>query len=171
MKWFGKKEVKAQQFEEVLMRLIAAREGLPGEMVTPNTCLASPTIHAIDTAINRRLSVTTVHVYQKYVDNGKPAKKKIPDHPISQLLAKPNSWQSTSDFMADASSTWLRWGNFYSYKSQGSSGKISELIPLDPGLVEPKIENGKLIYKIQETTGKKPYPSSNHDGDTGREVW
>ena len=159
MKWFGKKEVKAQQFEEVLMRLIAAREGLPGEMVTPNTCLASPTIHAIDTAINRRLSVTTVHVYQKYVDNGKPAKKKIPEHPISKLLAKPNSWQSTSDFMADASSTWLRWGNFYSFKSQGGSCRINELLPLDPGKVEPKLEKTGLTYRLAETGGAKTYPA------------
>jgi phage portal protein BeeE len=116
MKWFWQKEQKLQQFEEVLMRLIAAKEGIVGEMVTPNSCLASPTIHAIDTAINRRLSVTMVHVYQRFMDNGRPAKKKLPDHPVSKLLAKPNSWQSTSDFMADASSTWLRWGRFYSFK-------------------------------------------------------
>ena len=159
MKWFGKKEQKAAQFEEVLMRLIAAKEGIVGEMVTPNTCLQSPTIHAIDTAINRRLSVTMVHVYEKYTENGKPAKRKLPDHPISKLLARPNSWQSTSDFMADASSTWLRFGNFYSYKSE-SAGTVKELIPLDPGQVEPKLEKNGLTYKLQETGGAKTYPAS-----------
>ena len=159
MKWFWQKEQKLQQFEEVLMRLIAAQEGIVGEMVTPKSCLASPTIHAIDTAINRRLSVTMVHVYQKFIENGRPAKKKIPDHPISKLLAQPNSWQTTSEFMSDASSTWLRWGNFYSFKSEGG-GKIKELIPLDPGQVEPKLENSKLTYKLQETGGAKTYPSS-----------
>jgi HK97 family phage portal protein len=61
--------------------------------------------------------------------------------------------------MADASSTWLRWGNFYAFKSE-AGGKIHELIPLDPGQVEPKLEKTGLIYKLQEEGGAKPYPAS-----------
>lgn len=159
MSWFGKKEQKSSQFEDVLMRLIAAREGVVGEMVTPKSCLASPTIHAIDTAIHRRLSVTTVHVYEKYLENGKPAKRKIPDHPISKLLARPNTWQTTSEFMADAASTWLRWGNFYAFKSE-ANGNIKELLPLSPDLVEPKLEDFKLTYKLQEEGGTKTHPAN-----------
>jgi HK97 family phage portal protein len=169
MRWFGKKEVKVAQFEEVLMRLIAAREGIPGEMVTPKTCLAAPTVQAIDTAINRRLSVTPVHVYEKYMDNGKPAKRKLPDHPISKLLARPNSWQSTSDFMADASSTWVRWGNFYAWKVE-AAGKIQELLPLDPGQVEPKLEKSGLFYKLEEVSPTEPYPASKLLHARGRAV-
>ena len=43
------------QAEDVLMRLIAAREGSLDGIVTPENCMASPTVHAIVTAISRRM--------------------------------------------------------------------------------------------------------------------
>jgi len=163
MSIFGRfrRESKHAQFEQVLMRLIAAQEGLPGDMVTPKSCMASPTVHAIVTAISRRLSVTPVHVYEKSMENGKEIKKKLPNHPVSTLLARPNEWQTRSDFWMDAASTWVRWGRFYAYKSQGGTGRIAALIPLNPGDVEPKLEdNRRFTYEVQEKTGKVPYSAS-----------
>ena len=109
---------------------------------------------SLDTAISRRLAVTPIHVYQSGEENGRETKVKLPDHPIAQLLKKPNSWQSRTDFWMDAASTWVRYGNFYAYKSQGGSGRIAELIPLDPDTVEPKLEdNRSFYYRIQQPGG------------------
>jgi len=69
MKWFSKKrepeEAKRNQFETVLMRLIQAQDGSLNNLVSPETCMKSPTVHAIVTAISRRIAVTPIHVYQK----------------------------------------------------------------------------------------------------------
>jgi HK97 family phage portal protein len=154
VKFFSRKkkpEVKTAQFEQVLQRIIAARNGLVGGLVTPDSALASPTVHAIDTAISRRLSVTPIHVYQKGMKDGHEIKTKMPNHPVSQLLRKPNEWQTASDFWMDAASVWTRHGNFYAYKSQTGSGKTVALIPLPPTDVEPKLEdNTRFFYRVSE---------------------
>jgi HK97 family phage portal protein len=156
-----RREKKHAQFEQVLMRLIAAQEGIVGEMVTPKSCMASPTVHAIVTAISRRLSVTPVHVFEKSMEDGREVKQKLPNHPVAQLLARPNEWQTRSDFWADAASTWVRWGRFYAFKAQGGSGRIAALIPLNPGEVTPKLEdNRRFYYEVEETSGKTPYEAS-----------
>ena len=153
-----KPEVKTQQFEQVLMQIIAARAGIVGSLVTPDTALAAPTVQAIDTAISRRLSVTPVHVYQCGQKDGHETKKKLPDHPVAQLLRKPNEWQTASDFWMDAASVWTRHGNFYAYKSQTGSGRTVALIPLPPGDVEPKLEDNKnFYYKVDEGGQKVEY--------------
>ena len=106
MNWFRKKppEVK-NQFEDVLMRIVAAQEGNLDSAVTPETCMQSPTVHAIVTAISRRIAVTPVHVYRKSVDEaGREVKERQPNHPVARLLQAPNSWQTNYDFWGDAAS-------------------------------------------------------------------
>lgn len=160
MRWFNRKqtEQKASQFEQVLMRLIAAQEGIVGEMITPKSCLASPTIHALDTALNRRFSATPIHVYRKTTENGRDKKEKLSTHPVARLLAQPNAWQTGVDFMADAVSTWLRYGRFYAWKSQGSTGPVQQLVPLDPDKCRPKLEELRRFYfEVDEESGRRPF--------------
>ena len=149
--WGRKPEIKTAQVEQVLMRIIAAREGIVGNMVSPDTALASPTVHAIDTAISRRLSVTPVHVYRKSTKDGLDIKEKMPNHPVAILLRKPNEWQTATDFWMDAASVWTRWGNFYAYKSQSGTGKTLALIPLLSSSVTPKLtDNTNFLYLVDE---------------------
>lgn len=151
-----RREEKANQFESVLMRLIAAEDGVVNEMVTPDTCMQSPTVHAIVTSVSRRLSVTPIHVYQKKTENGKESKQKLPDHPVSRLLRKPNVWQSPVEFWQDAASCMVRWGCFYAFKS--GSGKAAELIPLNPKMVMPKFqENYRPYYVVTENGQQTDY--------------
>ena len=102
-------------------------------MVTPDTCMQSPTVHAIVTAISRRIAVSPVHVYKKTRGkNGRDAKERQPDHPVAKLLAYPNKWQSRSDYWMDAASCLVRHGKYFAYKSRGSTGPIRELLPINP---------------------------------------
>ena len=58
MKIFGweiNREQKLGQFETVLQRLVAAQSGGYGSLVNPENCMQSPTVHAIVTAISRRI--------------------------------------------------------------------------------------------------------------------
>jgi HK97 family phage portal protein len=149
------RERKDAQFESVLRRLIAARDGLLGAEVTPESCMRSPTVHAIVTAVARRISVTPVHVYRKTTRNGREIKERIPDHPVAKLLAFPNKYQTRQAFWADAASSFLRYGNFYAYKSRGTTGPIRELIPLHSSAVTPKQdgETYAVSYEVAERGG------------------
>ncbi len=126
------------QFEDVLMRIVAAQEGNFGSSVTPENCMQSPTVHAIVTAISRRLSVTPIHVFERTVGPDGERKNKLPNHPVAKLLRQPNSWQTRLDFWQDATSVFVRHGRFYAFKSRGSTGPIRELLPLHPSIVVPK---------------------------------
>jgi len=152
MRWFWQREEKAQ-FEDVLMRLIAAQEGMLGADVTPDNCMQSPTVHAIVTSISRRLSVTPIHVFERTMTTAGEQKKKLPNHPVAKLLQKPNSWQTRLDFWQDATSVFVRHGRFYAFKSRGSTGPIRELIPLDPKCVTPKQDPKTYAVHFKVTQG------------------
>ncbi len=154
MKWPWQK--KDTQFADVLMRIVAQQEGNWGAMVTPETCMKSPTVHAIVTAISRRLSITPIHVYRRSQSNAGEIKERLPTHPVARLLQKPNLWQTKTDFWLDACSTFLRHGRFYAYKSRGSTGPIMELIPLHPSRVAPKQDPDtyKVQFEVSEGSGE-----------------
>jgi len=158
MKWPWNRTVQPEKkgFEDVLNRLILSQEGALSSLVTPETCMQSPTMNAIVTAISRRLAITPVHVFQKKVVDGKAEKELLPSHDAAKLLKTPNSWQSSYDFWQDASSTIVRHGKFYSYKSS-SGGKIRELLPLDPSIVTPKQDpkTWKVTFRVSVTGGEK----------------
>lgn len=155
---FFRREEKLNQFEQVLGRIIAARDGFfPGE-VTPDTCMQSPTVHAIVTVLSRRMASTAIHVYRKGMKDGKETKTKLPDHPVARLLKRPNAWQTAPDFWGDATSTFIRWGRFYAWKARSSLGNVFELVPLHPGSVHPKLEdNQRFSFDVNEKSGRTEY--------------
>lgn len=165
MKLFGleigrqKTESKAQ-FEDVLSRLISATYGA-GEAVTPENCMKSPTVHAIVTAISRRIAVSAIHVYEKTTINGRDAKKPLPNHPVAKLLARPNDWQSRVNYWQDSASALVRYGNYFAYKSRGSTGPIRSLVPLLNHNVDVKQnENYNLEYRVTQPGGQQVMPNS-----------
>jgi HK97 family phage portal protein len=123
---------ESKNFEGVLQQLIAAHRGLVNS-VTPDNCMQSPTVHAIVTAISRRIAVSPVHVYRKTLRNGREAKERLANHPVAKLLAYPNKWQSRSDYWHDAASAFVRYGKYFAWKSRGQTGPIRELLPIKPG--------------------------------------
>ena len=130
-------EQKAQ-FDDTLRRLVTSQEGRLNALVSPETCMESPTVHALVTAVSRRMAATPVHVYKKTVTAGKASKEIQTEHSVERLLNTPNDWQSNYDFWQDATSVLLRYGNFYAFKSQGTQGPIRSLLPLNSGEVTPK---------------------------------
>ncbi len=168
MKLFGweitRPEAKGAQFEDVLQRIVAAQGGALGGMVTPETCMQSPTVHAIVTAVSRRMAVSPVHVYKRTTTRGRESKERLGNHPVAKLLAYPNSWQTRTSYWLDAASTFLRYGNFYAYKSQGSTGPIRELIPLPVSAVEVKqADDYSVKYRVNQVAGTVEYaPKKMH---------
>jgi HK97 family phage portal protein len=146
---FRRAEQKDASYETVL-RLLAAQSGTLGH-VTPDNCMRSPTVHAIVTAVSRRFAVTPCHVYETTTKKGREVKEKLPNHPIAQLLRKPNQWQSRHDYWQDAASAFIRHGKFVASIGRGSTGPIRFLWPLSPsGLyVEQDYNTLSVIFRYQ----------------------
>lgn len=137
-------------FDVVLRRLVAAYEGASGVSVTPESCMASPTVAAIVTAISRRIAVLPVRVYKTITSKGRTRKEEVPSHPVQKLLENPNPWQDRTAFWLDAASWLVRYGNFYAYKSRGSTGPIRQLVSLPAGHVNV-IQDMNLDVTYQAT--------------------
>lgn len=150
--FFRRQERKDASFETVL-RLLAAQMGIAGT-VTPDTCMRSPTVHAIVTAISRRIASTPVHVYETSQRKGREVKQPLPDHPIAQLLRRPNEWQSRYDYWQDAASSFVRHGRYIAKIGRGTTGPIRRLYPVNPSGVEVKRDDQTLavsfVYNGQE---------------------
>lgn len=156
MNWFKKKEVKSEQFETVLKRLVAAQTGTLSS-ITPDNCMRSPTVHAIVTAVSRRIAVSPLHVYRKGISKGRETKEKLPDHPIAKLLKKPNDYQSRYDYWQDAASAFIRHGAYMAWIGRGTTGPIRTLHPLIPSEVTVKQDDN---FNVTFTRGGTEYPSS-----------
>lgn len=148
MKWPWQKIEEKAQFESTLQRLVAAIKGEAGK-VSPDTCMNSPTVHAVVTAIARRISVTPVHVYQTGQKNGRDTKEKLPNHPVARLLRKPNPWQSSVDYWQDLVSTLVRHGKYIAIKGQGVTGPIRTLYPVSPSSVAIKQDQDTLAVTFK----------------------
>jgi HK97 family phage portal protein len=138
--------------DQVISRLATAHETYSGAHVTPENCMQSPTVHAIVTAISRRIATLPVKVMQKTKaqgSEGRTRKEELPSHPVARLLQSPNGWQDRVSFWLDATSTLVRYGNFYAFKSRGLTGPIRSLIPLHAGgvAVEQDFETLDVSYR------------------------
>ncbi len=153
-------EQKQNQFDSVLQRLAAAQGAFSGltNSVTPENGEQAPTVKAIVTAITRRFAVTPVHVYQKTKKDGRDAKERLPNHPVTKLLARPNGWQSRVDYWQDAASWMARYGRFYAYKSRGSTGPIRELLPICPAEIVPTRD--RETWAVTFMRGNEEYSTS-----------
>lgn len=139
-----------------MLRLLSAQMGPLGQ-VTPENCMRSPTVHAIVTAISRRVASTPVHVYQTSTSNGREVKEKLPNHPIAQLLRQPNEWQSSYDYWQDAASSYLRHGRFIAQIGRGVTGPIRRLYPINPSGVEIKQNPDTLALTFKRATQEWPF--------------
>jgi HK97 family phage portal protein len=147
---FGKTEKKDLNFDAVL-RLLATQMGMFGS-ITPDNCMRSPTVHAIITAVTRRMASTPIHVYQSSVKNGREVKEKLPNHPVAQLLRQPNEWQSKFDYWQDAVSTFIRHGRYIAKIGRGATGPIRRLYPVNPSSVEIKQDPTSLAVTFRRST-------------------
>jgi HK97 family phage portal protein len=147
---------KQQTFEEVLRRLTTAYEkDSAGVLVTPDTAMESPTVHAIVSTISNRIAALPVHVLQKVESDGRVRKEEVPNHPVNRLLQYPNRWQTDFDFWQDAASCLIRWGNFYAVKLRGVTGPIRALEPIHPSRVDVQqdVATGNVTYRVTEEGG------------------
>lgn len=143
--------------DTLIRRLEALYETASGVAVTPESCMQSPTVQAIVTAVSRRVASMPVHVYSKKTGtNGRTYKEALPNHPVARLLARPNEWQTPTSYWLDATSWLMRYGNFVAYKSRGQTGPIRALLPLVPSAVDMVQDDTSLevTYRVRKANGR-----------------
>ena len=154
MKWFWQTKATLT-LNQLIERIEALSKTVSGVSVTPANCMRSPTVQAIVQAVARRISISPPRVLRRVMIDGQTTREALPKHPAAVLLRKPNEWQTTSQFWLDATSTLIRYGNFYAVKVRGSTGPTRALIPLDAGNTTVKVNDANAIeYRGQMHGGQ-----------------
>jgi HK97 family phage portal protein len=137
-------------------RIEGSYNTVSGASVSPATCMRSPTIQAIVSAISKRISTLPIRVMQEVkTSEGRVRQEPQPNHPVMKLLSAPNDWQDQNQFWLDAVSTLVRYGNFVAFKSRGSTGPIRQLLPVLPsGVTVQQDENWDVEYRITAPNGQ-----------------
>jgi HK97 family phage portal protein len=150
---FARKD--ALSIDTIIRRLEAVHETFSGVAVTPENCMQSPTVNAIVTAISRRIATLPVKVLKKTTSNNRTRKEDVPNHPVQKLLANPNDWQDRVTFWLDATSALVRHGNYYAFKSRGSTGPIRQIIPFHPSSVtiDQDLDTLAITYRASFANG------------------
>jgi HK97 family phage portal protein len=162
---WGRGEAKAAglTIEQLVARIDATNATAAGVNITPENCMQSPTVCAIVTAITRRISSLPVEVVEVTTSNGRTRTEVLPNHPVAKLLQAPNDWQDPVAFIADAVSALVRHGNWFAWKSRGSTGPIRRLYPLDPRSVQITQElDWSVLYRTTLKDGR--YEELSPDG-------
>lgn len=147
--WAKKANGDVLSVDQLVKRLEAIYETASGVNVTPENCERAPTVKAIVRAVTARMAVSPVHVLLKTSSKGRAVKEHQPNHPVEKLLNRPNDWQTRTTYWTDATSSLLRYGNFYAHKARGQTGPIRRLTPLHASAVEPKQDDDLAVsYQV-----------------------
>lgn len=149
--------------DQFMARIEAIYSTVSGITVTPETALQAPTVHAIDNAVTNAISSLSIGVFRKQTDEkGRTSKEYLPSHPVAKLLAKPNPWESSAGYWADAASWQLRYGNHYAQKARGITGPIRLLRPISPANVQIRQDPStlNLTYEVTFADGRQATLSS-----------
>ncbi len=167
MKLFGwelSRKSSDVSLDTLIRRLQAVHDTVSGIQVTPDTAMQSPTVHALVTAISRRIATLPVHVLRSTTVGGRTRKERVPSHPVEKLLNRPNDWQDRVSYWLDATSWLVRYGRYYAYKARGVTGPIRRLEPLPPSSVRIEQDDNIAVRILVATNGgQKEYtPSQIH---------
>ena len=157
LSWGTKAAADAMSIDQLITRLELIYATTSGISITPENCIESPTVKAIDTAITRRFAVMPPHVFVKSTGDNRTKKEYLPNHPVAKLRSAPNNWQTHVNFWMDASSWLTRYGNTYFYKARGSTGPIRRLLPLHPATTGPKQNDDDVTdvtYESRQKNGR-----------------
>lgn len=138
--------------DDILSRLDGATSLASGELVTPKTAMAAPTVFSVVNLVRRTLGQLPIDVVKMAGKNRQPQ----PDHPVAKLLSRPNTWQTAYQFKAMIGVNLLLWGNYYAHKQTDGMGSTRYMVPITPGAVAAKMaDDYSILYTVTTNSGSR----------------
>lgn len=127
-------------------------ENPTGATVTPDTAIGSTAVLACVRVLSETIAGLPFITYRR-TGTGRQRDSSLA---VFQLLQnKPNRYQTAFEFREMLMAHCLLRGNGYALKVYGQTGDISELIPLNPTRVTPKLlDTGDVIYEFRDKAGQ-----------------
>lgn len=126
-----------------------------GASVTIETSWRVIAVHAAIRVLAESIAQLPLVVYRRSGLN----RERATDHPLYWLLHnQPNEFQTSFEWRELMVVHLCTRGNHYSFINRVNGGKIAELLPLSPDVVEPKWKDknhAEIIYEVDLGNGKK----------------
>ncbi len=123
-----------------------------GVSVNADTALAVSAVYACVKVLAETIASLPLMLYERKGDGKEPAS----DHPLYPLLHDaPNDLQTSFEWREDLVAHIALRGNTYNQKIESGSGKLLELIPLNPLNMNPVVKDGRVIYEYVHEDGKQ----------------
>lgn len=135
-----------------LFGLLGLPQTTSGVPITPESALRVSTVMACVRLIAETFAQLPLHYYERT----KGGNKRVADDSMlgQVVISSPNLWQTGFEFRELMQSHVDLRGNAYGLKVPGSSGAISEIIPLHPDrMTIARLANGRLLYKFKMPDG------------------
>lgn len=119
-----------------------------GESISPTSALKNSTVFSCVSIVSSTVAQLPLNVYRK-VDGG----KEPVENPVSKLLRRPNDIQTGYEFKSALVTDMLTYGEAFILKVITASGKVTELVPMDPDKMEvTRSATGRRTFTYNKST-------------------
>lgn len=153
-KIFGRKNTEVIDSPEKLLAMISAfGMSAAGVNITPANAMQIATVYACVRVLAESVGMLPLSLM---VLNEKSRDKDTKNDLYWLMQRGPNDFMTAQEYKELVMVHLGLRGNHYSYVSRSSTGKILELLPLNPSAVEPKLNNDWTVeYKVTFASGEK----------------
>jgi HK97 family phage portal protein len=154
---FAPDSVKSLSFRELLRDYLGNNQTSTGKTVNYKNAVQVSAVFAVCRVIGEGIAQVPLKLMQESGKERLPAK----DHPLYQILSyRPNDFQTSFEFREMLAWHCVLAGNHYSFINRGVNGRIIELLPLEPSMVEPKRKDWTMTYEVTGSDGsRKTFPA------------
>jgi HK97 family phage portal protein len=145
---------------DIFREIYGSKMARAGVTVNWDAAIRVSTVLACARVIAQGIAQVPLKVYRE--SNG--TKLPATDHPLYFLLHnQPNPWQTSFEYRETMGLHLALAGRHYAFRNVDSAGVLRELIPFEPGKVEPKrIDGGEIEYTVTFDNGMKvSYPQTS----------
>lgn len=112
---------------------ISAGQSKAGVSVNLRTALGVSTVFACVAVIAQGIAQVPLKIYRVTPEGGREEAR---DHPLWSLLyRKPNELQTSFEFREQIAAHWLLTGNAFVLIMRNARGRVTELLPIEPGMM------------------------------------
>lgn len=163
MRWFSRLFGTKSDPLRAFLDVYGGREVSSGVRINWRTALDVTTVLRCCGVIADGIASVPLRLYRKDSATGRRAV--ADDHPLHDLLhTAPNEWQNSLEFRETIAFHIVLTGNAFVFVGRGGAGRarrITELLPIEPGLVQVSCGSDmRLSYRVTTKDGKQiDYPS------------
>lgn len=135
-----------------LTNIVSRNTPASGANVNSDSALKVSAVYACVKVISEAIASLPLMLYERVGEGKKPAT----GHYLFPLLHNaPNSYMTSFEWRECLMAHELLRGNSYHLKRETPTGKIVELIPLNPAKMEPEVIKGKIFYNYKWEDAKQ----------------